>query len=144
MKIYRSHGSYATELFFVKISVVDWGMLTSKSFGQFSNLWSSFHLIVTKDDKIFEHFSWSLVLQYMTLTSRRTSRFMRGGMIQNSWAQVVTKDATCPRAVLYPDLLIYCISFPSLFPSLSSSPMNPPIQLPLYATPAVYCTYIST
>ena len=34
MESYRSHGSYPTELFFVKNSVVDWGIL-SKSLGQF-------------------------------------------------------------------------------------------------------------
>ena len=33
--------------FFVKNSVVDWGILSSKSFGLFSNWWSSFHLIIT-------------------------------------------------------------------------------------------------
>ena len=40
MESHWSAGSFAT------FWVVQWGILSSKSFGQFSNWWSSFHLII--------------------------------------------------------------------------------------------------
>ena len=39
-------GSFATDFLFATFLVVQWGILSSKSFGQFSNWWSSFHIIL--------------------------------------------------------------------------------------------------
>ena len=52
MESYRSHGSYATKLFFVIFFVVNWGNLSSKSFGQFLQWSLILHLVLVQTSQV--------------------------------------------------------------------------------------------
>ena len=78
MESYRSHSSYATELFFVKRFVVDWGILSSKSFRQFLNWRSSFHLILS-----------------ISRLSSKNGQFQNITIIILGWKNLVVKFSKC-------------------------------------------------